>query len=170
MGNNSNRPLLKRFAALSLVTAAVGVFAVGGASAGTSKANADASKKDRVEVIELQLKDLEYESVDLGEAGPSLGDMSVYCATAVENGRDVGRGAGTSQVVHVGGGKVTSQAVITLELKRGSLTMQSLRPEEASSLDMAITGGTGAFKDARGSVRYWDINTPKERLRAEILH
>lgn len=57
-------------------------------------ANADASKKSRVEVIELQLKDLEYESVDLGKAGPSLGDMSVYCATAVENGRDVGRGPG----------------------------------------------------------------------------
>ncbi|MGW6318132.1 allene oxide cyclase barrel-like domain-containing protein [Streptomyces sp. NPDC055099] len=159
----SNRPLLKRFAALSLATVTVGVFAAGGA-------DADAPKQGRVEVIELQLKDLEYESVDLGKAGPSLGDMSVYCATAVENGRAVGRGAGTSQVVYVGGGKVTSQAVITIELERGSLTMQSLRPDEASSLDMAISGGTGAFKDARGSVRYWDINTPKERLRAEILH
>lgn len=163
MGNNSNRPLFKRFAALSLATVAVGVLAAGGA-------NADASKKSRVEVIELQLKDLEYESVDLGKAGPSLGDMTVYCATAVENGRDVGRGAGTSQVVYVGGGKVTSQAVITIELERGSLTMQSLRSDQASSLDMAITGGTGAFKDARGSVHYWDINTPNERLRAEILH
>ncbi|MEV0528630.1 hypothetical protein AB0I66_34945 [Streptomyces sp. NPDC050439] len=163
MRNHSNRPLYKRFAALSLVTVAVGVVAAGGA-------NADAPKTGRVEVIELRLKDLEYESVDLGKAGPSLGDMSVYCATAVENGRNVGRGAGTAQVVHVDGGKVTSQAVITIELERGSLTMQSLRPDEASSLDMAITGGTGAFKDARGSVRYWDINTPKERLRAEILH
>ncbi|MGE6736960.1 allene oxide cyclase barrel-like domain-containing protein, partial [Streptomyces sp. NPDC059900] len=66
--------------------------------------------------------------------------------------------------------KVTSQAVITIDLERGSLTMQSLRSQEASSLDMAITGGTGAFKDARGSVHYWDVNTPKERLRAEILH
>lgn len=163
MGNNSNRTLFKRCAALSLATLAVGVFAAGGA-------NADASKKSRVEVIELQLKDLEHESVDLGRPGPSLGDMSVYCATAVEDGRNVGRGAGTSQVVYVSGGKATSQAVITIELERGSLTMQSLRPDEASSLDMAITGGTGAFKDARGSVRYWDINTPKERLRAEILH
>ncbi|MFH9075194.1 allene oxide cyclase barrel-like domain-containing protein [Streptomyces alboflavus] len=163
MGNNSNRPLFKRIAALSLATLAVGVFAAGGA-------NADASKKRRVEVIELQLKDLEYESFDLGKPGPSLGDMTVYCATAVENGRNVGQGAGTSHVVSARGGKVTSQAVITIELKRGSLTMQSLRPEEASSVDMAITGGTGAFKDARGSVRYWDINTPQERLRAEILH
>lgn len=163
MGIRSSRPLFKRFAALSLSTVAVGIFAVGGASA-------EAPKQGRVEVIELQLKDLEYESVDLGKAGPSLGDMSVYCATAVENGRNVGRGAGTSQVVYVSDGRVTSQAVITIELESGSLTMQSLRPDKASSLDMAITGGTGAFKDARGSVRYWDINTPNERLRAEILH
>ncbi|MGW0903105.1 allene oxide cyclase barrel-like domain-containing protein [Streptomyces sp. NPDC002853] len=163
MGNNRSRSLVKPFAALSLAAVAIGVSTVGGA-------HADALDKSRVEVIELQLKDLEYESVDVGEAGPSLGDMSVYCATAVENGRVVGRGAGTSQVVYVRGGKVTSQAVITIELERGAVTMQSLQPKEASSLDMAITGGTGAFKDARGSVRYWDINTPQERLRAEILH
>ncbi|MGW6061939.1 allene oxide cyclase barrel-like domain-containing protein [Streptomyces sp. NPDC055189] len=162
-GNSRSRRLFKPFGALSLAAVAVGVFTVGGA-------HADASDKGRVEIIELQLKDLEYESVDVGKAGPSLGDMSVYCATAVENGRVVGRGAGTAQVVYVGGGKVTSQAVITIELERGSLTMQSLRSQEASSLDMAITGGTGAFKDARGSVRYWDVNTPEERLRAEILH
>ncbi|WP_436771347.1 hypothetical protein, partial [Yinghuangia sp. YIM S09857] len=136
MGNDNTRPLLLKIAALSLATASVGVFAVGSADAGTPK-------KDRVETFELQLKDLEYNPIDLGPAGPSLGDMSAYCATAVENGRTVGYGAGTAQVVHVEGGKVTSQAVITLELERGSLTMQSLRTNEASSLDMAITGGTG---------------------------
>ncbi|MEU7582649.1 hypothetical protein AB0B50_34285 [Streptomyces sp. NPDC041068] len=170
MRENSRRAVLRKFTALSLVTAAVGVFAVGSADADSSEAPADSPGKGRVEVMEIQLKDLEYEAVDLGRPGPSLGDMSVYCATAVENGREVGRGAGTSQVVYVKGEKATSQAVITIELERGSLTMQSLRADEASSLDMAITGGTGAFKNARGTVRYWDINTPKERLRAEILH
>ncbi|MFF0738870.1 dirigent protein [Streptomyces sp. NPDC004111] len=163
MGINSNRSRFTRFAALALATVAVGAFATGGA-------NADTSRQGRAEVIELQLKDLEYETLDLGKAGPSLGDMSVYCATAVEKGRVVGRGGGTSQVLSVSGGKVTSQVVITVELKRGTLTMQSLRSDDASSLDMAITGGTGDFRDARGNVRYWDINTPKERLRAEILH
>ncbi|MGW9211346.1 allene oxide cyclase barrel-like domain-containing protein [Embleya sp. NPDC055664] len=163
MGNNTTRSMISKFAALSLVTAAVGVFAVG-------SADADTSKKERVEVFELQLRDLEYKPIDLGPAGPSLGDMSAYCATAVENGRKVGYGAGTSQVVHVEGDKITSQAVITLELERGSLTMQSLRTNEASTLDMAITGGTGAFNGARGTVRYWDIATPKERMRVEILH
>ncbi|WP_447037311.1 allene oxide cyclase barrel-like domain-containing protein [Streptomyces sp. DSM 118878] len=172
--------MLMRCAALSLATAAVGVFAVGSAGADTAQADtaqsdtaqADTAKKGRVEVIELQIKDLEYKAVDLGEAGPSLGDMSVYCGTAVENGRKVGVGAGTSQIVYLDGdgGKATSQAVITLKLERGSLTMQSLLTDRESPHDMAITGGTGAYKDARGSVRYWDIATPQERMRAEILH
>ncbi|MFJ2738329.1 hypothetical protein ACIO3O_01535 [Streptomyces sp. NPDC087440] len=172
MRNNSKRPRFTRLAALSLATVAVAAVATGGANADTSiSPSPSPSEKGRTEIIELQLKDLEYESLDLGGPGPSRGDMSVYFATAVHNGRAVGRGAGTSQVVHVGtGGEVTSQAVITLDLDRGSLTMQSLRSDGQTSLDMAITGGTGAFKDARGSVRYWDINTPQERLRAEILH
>ncbi|KUL53731.1 allene oxide cyclase barrel-like domain-containing protein [Streptomyces sp. NRRL S-1521] len=171
MGNSRARTRLIRGATLALATAAVGVFAVGsaGAGTGTSAGKADTARKGRVEVIELQIKDLEYRAVDLGEAGPSLGDMSVYCGTAVENGREVGVGAGTAQVINLSGGRSTSQAVITLELERGSLTMQSLLTDRKSPLDMAITGGTGAYKDARGTVRYWDIATPKERMRVEIL-
>ncbi|MGW2231856.1 allene oxide cyclase barrel-like domain-containing protein [Streptomyces formicae] len=163
MENGKRRPLLVKCAALSLVAAGVGVLAVGSAAA-------DTSGKDRAEVIELQIKDLEYQAIDVGPTGPGPGDMSVFCGTAVENGRTVGRGAGTSQIVSVDGERHTSQAVITIELERGSLTMQSLQASDARSLDMAITGGTGAFKDARGTARYWDIATPRERMRAEILH
>ncbi|KUF16828.1 allene oxide cyclase barrel-like domain-containing protein [Streptomyces silvensis] len=166
MENSSRRPLLRKCAALSLVAAVVGVLAVGSAAADTS----DTSAKDRTEVIELQMRDLEQKALDLGPKGPSLGDMSIFCATVVENGRTVGRGAGTAQVVYLDGGRRTSQAVITIELERGSLTMQALQPSDARSLDMAITGGTGAFRDARGTAHYWDIATPKERMRAEILH
>ncbi|MFI6642581.1 hypothetical protein [Streptomyces sp. NPDC050504] len=163
MRKNSARPVLGKFAALSLATAAVGAFAVG-------SADADTSDRGRVEVVELQLQGLQYEAVDLGATGPTLGDMSVYSGTAVENGREVGHGAGTSHVVRVEGGKTMSQVVITIEIGRGTLTMQALRTGEGSSLDMAITGGTGAFKDARGTARYSDIATPQEKVRAEILH
>ncbi|MVO88832.1 hypothetical protein GPA10_29755 [Streptomyces sp. p1417] len=172
MENSSRRPLLRKCAALSLVAAVVGVLAVGSAAADTSDTSgtSDTSDKDRTEVIELQMRDLEQKTLDLGPKGPSLGDMSIFCATVVENGRTVGRGAGTAQVVYLDGGRRTSQAVITIELERGSLTMQALQPSDARSLDMAITGGTGAFRDARGTAHYWDIATPKERMRAEILH
>ncbi|TDP32054.1 hypothetical protein DFR75_107279 [Nocardia ignorata] len=34
---------------------------------------------------------------------------------------------------------------------------------------MAISGGTGDYREARGSVRFRDIATPNERARAEII-
>nr|WP_280358559.1 hypothetical protein [Nocardia otitidiscaviarum] len=56
-----------------------------------------------------------------------------------------------------------------MEIADGSVTMQSLWVRGASPLDMAITGGTGTYREARGTVRFWDIGTPNERARAEII-
>ncbi|WP_435845803.1 allene oxide cyclase barrel-like domain-containing protein [Streptomyces exfoliatus] len=64
---------------------------------------------------------------------------------------------------------MTSQCLITMEVEQGSLTMHSLWTKGAASLDMAITGGTGVYRNARGIARFWDIATPDERVRLEIL-
>lgn len=162
-GNNNARATLKKFLAISLAAAVVGVCAV-------DSADADTPERGRVEVLELKIQSDQHASTDLGPAGPSLGDMDVYSGTAIRDGRGVGRGGGSCQVVHIDGKELTTQCLITMELARGSLTMQSLWRSGKKSLDMAITGGTGDFSNARGTARYWDIATPKERLRAEILH
>ncbi|MFI9052259.1 hypothetical protein [Streptomyces sp. NPDC053427] len=161
-GNNNTRATLIKFLAISLVTAVVGVCAV-------DSADADTPERGRAEVLELKIQNDQHTATDLGPAGPSLGDMDVYSGTAITDGRRVGRGGGSCQVVHIDGEELTAQCLITIELERGSLTMQSLWKSGKSSLDMAITGGTGDFRNARGTARYWDIATPKERLRAEIL-
>ncbi|MGW3372557.1 allene oxide cyclase barrel-like domain-containing protein [Streptomyces hydrogenans] len=153
---------LGKVAAASLAAVAVGALAADGAEAGPPA-------RGRVEVLELRVRNDQYTSVDHGPAGPSLGDMDVYSGTGVEDGRDVGRGGGTCQVIHVRGAAVTAQCVITMEVARGSLTMQSLWTKGASPLDMAITGGTGAYAGARGVARFQDIATPDERVRLEIL-
>jgi hypothetical protein len=88
----------------------------------------------------------------------------------LKDGREVGRGGGSCQITHIDGEKITSHCLITMELEQGSLTVQSLWVNGTSPLDMAITGGTGAYRDARGSVRFWDIATTNERMRAEITH
>ncbi|MFD3536895.1 hypothetical protein [Streptomyces sp. NPDC058661] len=151
-----------RFAAASLAAVAVGVWAVDSANAGTPE-------RERVEVLELKVRNDQYTAADLGPAGPSLGDMDVYSGTAVRDGRSVGRGGGSCQVIHVEGEELTSQCLITMEMEQGSLTMQSLWTKGAASLDMAITGGTGVYRGARGIARFWDIATPNERARLEIL-
>lgn len=162
-GNNSPRAALIKLFAISLVTALVGVCAVG-------SADADTPEGGQADVLELKIQNDQHATTDLGPAGPSLGDMDVYSGTAIRNGRRVGRGGGSCQVVHINGKDLTTQCLITIELERGSLTMQSLWGSGKSSLDMAITGGTGIYSNARGTARYWDIATPNERLRAEILH
>ncbi|MFJ9827217.1 hypothetical protein ACIRSU_23070 [Streptomyces sp. NPDC101160] len=155
----------KRFLAAGLATAAIGFAAVGSAEADTP-----APRRGHVEVLELKVQNDQYEALDLGPAGPGLGDMDVYSGTATVDGRSVGRGGGSCQVVSIRGGKTTTQCVITMEVEGGSLTMQSLWTKgDTAPLDMAITGGTGAYGTARGTVRFWDIGTANERARAEIL-
>ncbi|MGW4164309.1 allene oxide cyclase barrel-like domain-containing protein [Streptomyces sp. NPDC004788] len=157
--------VFKRFLAAGLATAAIGFAAVGNADADTP-----APRKGHVEVLELKVQNDQYEAVDLGPAGPSLGDMDVYSGTALKDGRGVGRGGGSCQVISITDGQTTTQCVITMEVEGGSLTMQSLWTKgDTAPLDMAITGGTGDYGGARGTVRFWDIGTPNERARAEIL-
>ncbi|MFF9868342.1 hypothetical protein ACF1G0_23585 [Streptomyces sp. NPDC013953] len=151
-----------RFAAASLAAITAGVWAVDSATAGTPE-------KGRVEVLELKVRNDQYTAADLGPAGPSLGDMDVYSGAALKEGNSVGRGGGSCQVIHMKGDDITSQCLITMEAEQGSLTMQSLWTRGTASLDMAITGGTGAYRSARGIARFWDIATPNERVRLEIL-
>ncbi|MDX3548296.1 allene oxide cyclase barrel-like domain-containing protein [Streptomyces europaeiscabiei] len=160
--NNNTRASLTKLFSISLVTALVGAFSV-------NSADADTPERRQVEVLELKVQNDQYAYTDLDPKGPSLGDTYVYSGTAIKDGRSVGHGGGSCQVIHIKGDELTTQCLITMELKRGSLTMQSLWGSGTSSLDMAITGGTGDFREARGTVRYWGIATPKERVRAEIL-
>ncbi|MFF4920502.1 hypothetical protein ACFY4B_07970 [Kitasatospora sp. NPDC001261] len=161
-GSSSRYLTARRFVAAALATAAIGFAAVG-------TADADSLRKGRVEVLELKVQNDQYEVLDLGAAGPSLGDMDVYSGATVQGGHSVGRGGGSCQVVQLHGGEVTKQCLITMEVEGGSLTMQSLWTKGSSApLDMAVTGGTGAYAGAHGIVRFWDIGTPDERARAEI--
>ncbi|MFE6779708.1 hypothetical protein [Streptomyces sp. NPDC057702] len=154
--------MLKRSVALSIAAAAIGFCTLGTADAHTPE-------KKQAEIVDLHFNNEQYADNDLAPTGPSLGDMNSYSGTLVEKGKNVGRGGGTCQAVHVDGEKVTMQCLVTLELDRGSLTMQSLADKGANSVEMAITGGTGVYDNARGTVRYWDIGTSYETLRATIL-
>lgn len=164
MHNNNarTRALVMKFVAMSLIT-----FAVGGC--GVDPDVTETLAGDQVEVLDLKVENDQYAALDLNQAGVSVGDMDVYSGNAMKDGRKVGRGGGSCQVTHLDGEKVTMQCVITMELEHGSVTMQSFWTRGASPLDMAVTGGTGVYRNARGTVRFWDIATPNERARAEII-
>ncbi|XVV00457.1 allene oxide cyclase barrel-like domain-containing protein [Actinosynnema sp. CA-248983] len=157
-----NKKTFTRLAAVSLVAVAVGGCSV-------AEGATETAARDRVEVLELGVRNEQYQSLDLGTPGLSLGDMDVYSGKAIKDGQVVGHGGGSCQVIHVEGDDVDMQCVITMNLEQGSVTMQAQWSRGVSPLDMAITGGTGTYRKARGTVRFWDIGTPNERARAEII-
>ncbi|MGY2126416.1 allene oxide cyclase barrel-like domain-containing protein [Nocardia gipuzkoensis] len=136
---------------------------------GADDGQAQTPAADQVEVLEVNVENDQYAAPDLDRAGMSVGDMDVFSGNALRDGRKVGHGGGSCQAIHVDGERVTSQCLLTMELEHGSVTMQALWVRGSSPLDMAITGGTDAYRDARGAVRFWDIGTPNERVRAEII-
>lgn len=160
---NNNTRAKAAFVAVSLITAVVG-----GCGADTSET--ENQTRNQVEVLELKVENDQYAALDLDRAGVNVGDMDVYSGNAIRDGRKVGHGGGSCQITHIDGANITMQCLLTMKLEHGSVTMQSLWVRGASPLDMAITGGTGAYRNARGTVRFWDIATPNERVRAEIIH
>ncbi|RDI64159.1 allene oxide cyclase barrel-like domain-containing protein [Nocardia pseudobrasiliensis] len=152
------------------VTVAGALLAGVGLSACGTQTSA-ASPSQQTEILELAVENSDqYAISDLPPTGTSVGDLSVYSSWLLEDGRRIGQGGGSCQVIQVDGAKVTNQCVLTARLEQGTLTLQSLYVTGESPLDMAITGGTGAYQDAQGIARFWDIGTPQERMRAEITH
>ncbi|MGW3963968.1 allene oxide cyclase barrel-like domain-containing protein [Amycolatopsis sp. NPDC005003] len=154
----------------TIVVAAAGSLLAGGGLSARAAETGPANRPGQPEILELAVENDQYAAPDLPPAGTSVGDLYVYSGWLLKDGHRVGQGGGSCQVVQVDGAKVTAQCVLTGRLEQGSLTMQALWATGESPLDMAITGGTGAYRDAQGTVRVWDIATPNERMRAEITH
>ncbi|MGI5129336.1 allene oxide cyclase barrel-like domain-containing protein [Pseudonocardia sp. CA-107938] len=153
----------------SIVAVVAGSLLAGGLSACGAEAGS-ASPSEHTEILEFAVENDQYAAPDLAPAGPSVGDLYVYSGWLLKDGRRAGQGGGSCQIIQIDGAKITTQCLLTGKLEQGSLTMQALWVTGESPLDMAITGGTGAYADAHGTVRVWDIATPNERMRAEITH
>ncbi|TQM30633.1 allene oxide cyclase barrel-like domain-containing protein [Nocardia bhagyanarayanae] len=151
------------------VGAVAGALLVGGGlvACGADTTETDGPKQ-RVEIIEAAALTDQLAGADLDKPGASLGDLTVYSGGIHQDGRQIGHGGGACQNVHIEGDAITMQCVLTAQLERGSLTMQAVWVQGTSPLDLAITGGTGAYRNATGIARFWEIGTPNERMRAEI--
>jgi hypothetical protein len=104
------------------------------------------------------------ESLDLGTPGPSLGDELVFSELLRERGRQVGTSGVVCTVtaVEVPYEVLTYNCVGTLSLRRGQITLQALievqGADDMGPWDVAITGGTGAFRGASGDATYRQLS------------
>ncbi len=92
--------------------------------------------------------------VDGGAPGPNLGDRLVFTADVFdEQGRRVGRDGADCVVVRIDPNALpaeqqTVECMVSMELPNGQITFQGLG--QGPDNTFAVTGGTGAYRAARG--------------------
>ena len=137
----------------------------------------------RVTVINLTLRTVQEAELDLGTPGFSVGDRFVFSDNVFRNGRRVGVLGGECTLTRLRpnplpeGQEPTSgtfQCVATVRLPRGQLTFQGLftfSEQAGPRVRIAITGGTRAYRNARGQAvltESEDENEP-DHLRLRVI-
>jgi hypothetical protein len=101
--------------------------------------------------------------IDLGAPGLSAGNQQVFRDRLYQHGRLIGYAAGVAQVVALTPTTLTAQVVSTATVPGGTLTTQfafteTLADGPPAVLHIAITGGTGAYRYARGQCQSKFLN------------
>ncbi|WP_394838595.1 hypothetical protein LVJ94_16995 [Pendulispora rubella] len=124
----------------------------------------------RAEVIDIRVANEQFEFVDLGAPGVGVGDMYVFSDRLFQNGQPFGQDGGSCQVAGVSGTTIVTNCVMSIRAWDGQITVQALWNHGSNPLEMAITGGTGRYENARGHLRATDIGTPNEAYRLELSY
>jgi hypothetical protein len=138
---------------LAAATAVAGLTALAMAATGSGEPR-KAAKEIRV-LAEITTE----QSVDNPPAGASAGDLHVFTQRLTRSGRRVGALGGTCVLLTPPAG---FQCRAIAELPNGGLTVAANLGEGPAT--GAITGGTGRYRRARGSVRIEPLGEGRERI------
>jgi hypothetical protein len=131
-----------------LVIATVAMLALAVGTVAASPFNGRGQRPTTFTVVERALTDA---VVDLGASGDSLGDLLTFgnpvynAANTVQIGTDQGECFRTNP-------GVAWECTWTTYLAKGSLTVQGSFPDSLADSTLAITGGTGIYRGARGEM------------------
>ena len=99
--------------------------------------------------------------IDTGAPGPSIGDRLVFSNPIFDTeGNRVGRDGADCLIVRIDASappdrQQVVQCTISVQFAEGQITVQGLA--QGTDNVFAITGGTGAYREAKGEVRAVDI-------------
>jgi hypothetical protein len=150
--------MLKRLGALGAVVG-VAALAVGSVGPATGSVSSSGDDHERVTVLSTNT---EQAFVDVGEPDISLGDAFVFTSQLTRHGKTVGHTGVVCTTTSVQ--MEEAQCVGTAWFRRGQITVQGLLAGEPEGFELAITGGTGAFEGAGGTLVVRFISDTKERL------
>lgn len=137
------------------------VASVTAASAGSS----DADNRRSVEVLRLDVKEVDSIFLDLGVADLSIGDQFAFTNDLHRGGAKIGEDGGLCAVTRLtSAGASTWHCVGSNALPGGQITVAGIvtyAPGEEVKQDpyfLAITGGTGRYRAARGQVKVEEVS------------
>lgn len=137
----------------------VAALVVAVAGAGIASATASSGGDTHGRTFTVFSKTVQFAAIDLGDSGPSLGDQFVFSDDLfTENGgSNVGSDGGVCTTVrHEKSGTDTVQCAVTFSFEGGQIATQALLTVEngafSGSQTGPVTGGSGAFRGARGEV------------------
>ncbi|MFE9933704.1 hypothetical protein [Streptomyces sp. NPDC005533] len=166
------RPI--RAASLGTATALVALLACAPVAAAAATSPHPAHDKGKHRVITLTGELRQQTAFPVNTNGPAAqGDRTVFRSELFDqNHRSVGETNGTCTTTRTinGGAEV---CVVTYTLPGGQLSVQgmvfgNLNPGRPPSFDNAITGGTGEFDRARGSVHADTIGVGMRRFTIDL--
>ena len=122
--------------------------------------------------LTLTGKVIQSTELDLGKKGFSQGDQTILAYQLFMNGKMVGLLGAACTVVHAAGPtpgpESHTQCMATFDLPKGQVTAQAMFPFTIlQRAPFAITGGTGAYRDAGGQGTVTDISPTAQRF---VLH
>ncbi|WP_241826958.1 allene oxide cyclase barrel-like domain-containing protein [Streptomyces graminilatus] len=167
------RPI--RATCLGTATALVTLLACAPVATATDTDPAHAKGKDKDRVITLigRLAQQSRFPVNPGGIPAAQGDRTVFRSTLFdENNNQVGETGGTCDTTRVENGGA-EMCVVTYTLPGGQLAVQgmvfgNLVPGPPPAFDNAITGGTGTYDRARGSVHAETIAPGTRRFTVDL--
>jgi hypothetical protein len=162
---SAERKMSRRLHAVVALAVAV---ATGGAMAATA-ASDGGSHDEGGQVIHLTTKQVHQGFVDHGAPGFSTDDQFVFSNDLYRNGAKVGEDGGTCTVTRIAdSGATTLHCLGTNSLPGGQISVQGLAAP-GEPFELAITGGTGRYRDARGQV-FGENTSPTEMSIKVVLH
>jgi hypothetical protein len=104
-------------------------------------------------VLHLVDKRIQTTELDLGVKGSSQGDQMVFADDVFRDGKKVGTVGGACTATQVTSSAIQYHCQASIRLPNGQLSGQLLAWTSQQTLTYAITGGTGAYRDAGGYAR-----------------
>ena len=142
----------------AILLAGLGVLLVAAPPVGAAKGHRQVTIKARSQLDRVQF-------VDNAPTGDSAGDMLIFTEKLFNSrGKQIGSDAASCVRLF----DATSLCTGTYKLPKGRLMVQLLQPGPTGTYDQAITGGTGRYAGARGTVRVAQQATGGDRFTFRI--